>query len=103
MTYVSFAFFGMRWGGPRCYSLLSLPGEAVRRPLYDRDVAGRLWLRGAGGVVVDRVGLEVHDEDVDDRVGRRVKPGDVDLVIADWDGHVIFRGELHADIRAGDR
>jgi len=49
------------------------------------------------------VGLQVHDEDVDDRERLRVLPGDVDLVVANRDGDVVLNGELHADVRAGDR
>jgi len=80
-----------------------LARQAAGGPLHDRDVARGLRLGAAGRVVVDRVGLQVHDEDVDDRVRRRVQPGDVDLVVTDRERHVVLGRERHADVRSGDR
>src|SRR6516225_2009427 len=72
-------------------------------PVHDLDGAGALRVGAARRVVVDRVGLEVHHEHVDDRETARVKPGDVELVVADRDGDVVLRRELRSDERALDR
>src|SRR5690349_22714944 len=43
---------------------------------------------------------EIHDERVHDHEVRRVEPGHVKLVVANWNGDIIFRQELRADQRA---
>src|SRR6185312_11010412 len=54
----------------------------------------------ARGIVEYGVVREIHDERVHDREVRRVEPGHVKLVVANWNGDVIFRRELRADQRA---
>src|SRR5690606_10156369 len=44
--------------------------------LDHRDRPGALRLQAAGGVVVDAVGVEVHDEHVHQRVVLTAQPGD---------------------------
>src|SRR5689334_4236426 len=53
----------------------------------------------ARGKVEYGVVREIHDERVHDREARRVEPGHVKFVMANWNGNIIFRRELRTDQR----
>src|SRR5215472_13638397 len=80
--------------------VMSRSGERALSPVHDGNRASALRMGAARGVVIYRVVREVHDEHVHDREARRIEPGHVKLVVANWNGDIVFRRELHADERA---
>src|SRR6516165_6779799 len=80
--------------------VMSVSGERAPSPVHDGNRARALRVVAAGGVVVNGVAREIHDEHVHQREARRIEPRHVKLVMANWNGDIIFRRELRADKRA---